>query len=183
MIKTKPTLYTRLGGLASALALASVLGSAQASITMVDYTEDDLSFSAKYAFTPDLSTPDLESNLGSWETLLTQTYEPAVSGVSPETWTFVWEGAHVPLSLTALGSCSITAGQTGTFCDTTTQVPHAPGGDSDEYRFWLELTDSSGYAYFTGAHVSAVPVPAAAWLFGSGLMGLIGIARRRKAAT
>lgn len=28
--------------------------------------------------------------------------------------------------------------------------------------------------------VSAVPVPAAAWLFGSGLIGLIGVARRRK---
>jgi hypothetical protein len=28
---------------------------------------------------------------------------------------------------------------------------------------------------------SAVPVPAAAWLFGSGLLGLVGIARRKKA--
>ena len=30
--------------------------------------------------------------------------------------------------------------------------------------------------------VSAVPVPAAVWLFGSGLVGLIGLARRKKAA-
>ena len=29
--------------------------------------------------------------------------------------------------------------------------------------------------------VSAIPIPAAAWLFGSGLLGMIGIARRKKA--
>jgi len=28
----------------------------------------------------------------------------------------------------------------------------------------------------------AVPVPAAVWLFGSGLLGLVGVARRKKAA-
>lgn len=31
----------------------------------------------------------------------------------------------------------------------------------------------------TGAPVSAVPVPAAIWLFGSGLLGLIGLAKRK----
>jgi len=33
-----------------------------------------------------------------------------------------------------------------------------------------------------GPEVSAIPIPAAAWLFGSGLIGLVGISRRRKAA-
>ena len=32
------------------------------------------------------------------------------------------------------------------------------------------------------ADIGAVPIPAAVWLFGSGLIGLIGIARRKKAA-
>ena len=32
-----------------------------------------------------------------------------------------------------------------------------------------------------GIEVTAVPLPAAAWLLGSGLMGLIGVARRRRA--
>jgi len=32
------------------------------------------------------------------------------------------------------------------------------------------------------ADLSAVPVPAAVWLFGSGLLGLVGVARRRKTA-
>jgi hypothetical protein len=30
--------------------------------------------------------------------------------------------------------------------------------------------------------VSAVPIPTAIWLFGSGLLGLIGVARTKKAA-
>ena len=34
---------------------------------------------------------------------------------------------------------------------------------------------------FTVSAVPTVPVPAAAWLFGSGLLGLIGVARRKKA--
>ena len=32
-----------------------------------------------------------------------------------------------------------------------------------------------------GIEISQIPVPAAVWLFGSGLLGLVGIARRRKA--
>lgn len=42
----------------------------------------------------------------------------------------------------------------------------------------LEFEDDS---YLAAADVSAVPVPAAVWLFGSGLLGLIGIARRNPA--
>jgi len=38
------------------------------------------------------------------------------------------------------------------------------------------------YDYTLQFEVSAVPVPAAVWLFGSGLLGLIGIPRRKKAA-
>ena len=34
--------------------------------------------------------------------------------------------------------------------------------------------------FYDNLNVSAVPVPAAAWLFGSGLLGLVGVARRRK---
>jgi len=34
----------------------------------------------------------------------------------------------------------------------------------------------------TSAELTTVPVPAAVWLFGSGLLGLVGIARRKRAA-
>jgi len=46
----------------------------------------------------------------------------------------------------------------------------------------FEQDDNSGYAQFRvdAVSVSAVPVPAAVWLFGSGLLGLVGVARRKK---
>ena len=65
------------------------------------------------------------------------------------------------INLTAIGSAasSLTILPTSAFFSTTAQL--AP-----------ILTDGS---------ISAVPVPAAVWLFGSGLLGLIGIARRKSA--
>ncbi|WP_424206737.1 VPLPA-CTERM sorting domain-containing protein [Sulfuricaulis sp.] len=52
---------------------------------------------------------------------------------------------------------------------------------------------ADGHAYFnihtsmfTGGEIrgflAPVPIPAAAWLFGSGLLGLIGVAQRKKTA-
>ena len=62
--------------------------------------------------------------------------------------------------------------------------------NGDNYTLYYTATvpedDPNGYAGFqyelnlTGT-ISAVPVPAAVWLFGSGLLGLAGMARRKKA--
>lgn len=46
-------------------------------------------------------------------------------------------------------------------------------------------TSASDAAHLTDAFaftLSSVPIPGAAWLFGSGLLGLVGMARRKKAA-
>jgi hypothetical protein len=44
-----------------------------------------------------------------------------------------------------------------------------------------ELNLISGFVDSYGAGEAVVPVPAAVWLFGSGLLGLVGVARRKKA--
>lgn len=52
-------------------------------------------------------------------------------------------------------------------------------GNGDQQRTYK--TDNLSTWAVQSGDVSAVPVPTAAWLFGSGLIGLIGIARRKKA--
>jgi len=47
------------------------------------------------------------------------------------------------------------------------------------YPNFVDVTDNAGY-FGPNLQFNAVPIPAAVWLFGSGLIGLIGIARRKK---
>lgn len=46
----------------------------------------------------------------------------------------------------------------------------------------LGMVDGAFPGFNANFNVATVPVPAAVWLFGSGLVGLAGVARRRKAA-
>lgn len=50
-------------------------------------------------------------------------------------------------------------------------------GDLRLENFWFSVSMAASL----GSTVTAVPVPAAAWLFGTGLLGLVGVARRRSA--
>jgi hypothetical protein len=54
----------------------------------------------------------------------------------------------------------------------TVEIVELTGADYDQHPIW-------GDSFTVG--VSAIPAPAAVWLFGSGLIGLVGMARRKKA--
>ena len=43
----------------------------------------------------------------------------------------------------------------------------------------IGLLDGFDVSFFAGTNASVVPIPSAVWLFGSGLIGLIGVARRK----
>ena len=61
----------------------------------------------------------------------------------------------------------------------STTTPDLVLAYNDNYRGYIDsdFDDMLVRAKFTA---TVVPIPAAAWLFGSGLLGLIGLARRRK---
>ena len=73
---------------------------------------------------------------------------------------------------------------TNLYTDSTFKVRPPALADVDLAFFFIEEVDEFGDPVFSGYgildSVSFVPIPAAVWLFGSGLIGLIGIARRKK---
>ena len=90
------------------------------------------------------------------------------------------------------------AGSTGTWGSFAGNVSFATAAYGESMEFWNLTTDGyahRGQVFPIAAHeklagtwtladnklvYTAVPVPAAVWLFGSSLIGLVGVARRRK---
>lgn len=112
-------------------------------------------------------------------------------------WNVTWNGiASIPMGGDAANfgtnGGTINTGVASMVCNTDCSdgdtyvldyAAQVPNGDPSNfggvpYRLHLEGTISGALP----ATVSGVPVPAAVWLFGSGLIGLAGVARRRKSA-
>ena len=76
-------------------------------------------------------------------------------------------GTGIATITCSTSSCSNTSNYTLTYSAT---VPQADPSGFGGAPYGLTMTGT----------VSAIPVPAAVWLFGSGLLGLVGVARRKK---
>ncbi len=85
--------------------------------------------------------------------------------------TTTWNTTTVP----GAGMGSAVSGQLPLIADTIGGSPMIAGPFTG-YNANFDITSIT-----VTSVVSAVPVPAAVWLFGSGLLGLVGIARRKKA--
>lgn len=103
-------------------------------------------------------------------------------------------GSNVPAQLTANSInfantlSSLDAASSVYYFSATTQSGSGPTlanatkyGNSTGFASVL-LASNGDFTYSLAGPVSAVPVPAAAWLLGTGLMGIGGMIRRRKAA-
>ena len=128
------------------------------------------------------------------------TFDTAVShssaqASSPIAWDFNGGGTWVNTFTTAVSSGDETGGaMTGTINITdnwnTTNFDQGGAftgtGDGSNFDInWTSLIVGGPFDGQTGTYnvsgtYSVVPVPAAAWLFGSGLLGLVGVARRRR---
>jgi len=102
---------------------------------------------------------------------------------SVDSWFGQINGADVmPLSTAAFAPviCSGT-GCTGSFSTADGPLPYT--GTVNDIGLALSFTLSAGdtASFDTRFEVAPVPVPAAVWLFGSGLLGLAGVARRKAA--
>ena len=73
-----------------------------------------------------------------------------------------------------------------TFFDPTSGLTHMLTSQYETFNgnkqsFPTDFLDAEGNNVGPTAELTAVPVPPAVWLFGSGLLGMVGIARRKKA--
>ena len=86
-----------------------------------------------------------------------------------------WNGGVIPMGAGTVNDYTITLDENGngTWSIDYSQIVCCGNFTGVPFRMFL-----------TGSVIapSAIPVPAAVWLFGSGLIGLAGVARRRKAA-
>jgi hypothetical protein len=99
-------------------------------------------------------------------------------------WSVTWNGiADIPMSGGSYGNSNLFSNGVGN----VVCAVDCGNGDSYtlDYRATVPVGDPSGfggvkYALHLEGTVSVIPVPAAVWLFGSGLLGLVGVARRKK---
>lgn len=92
--------------------------------------------------------------------------------------TQLWSFSFTKLYSFSMSTLTAVSRTTNTVSLEGTGIASITGFDDTAANFSLTL-NQNGQALSFSSSASAVPVPAAVWLFGTGLVGLIGIARRK----
>ena len=166
---------------------ASVIQSGGLNTSVVGSVNSDGNGAFDYGTTPFLGTPwfatqvmanEITGSLQNWSGTSAAgsfSYDYTLAAGQIATGIYMDWGVTQDIAILAVFDCGV--GTVGSFCSSVDTDGIAPLGTvmqngpfaGDNITFAFEGT------------VSAVPVPAAVWLFGSGLIGLIGVARRKKA--
>ena len=126
----------------------------------------------------------MQSSLGAMETYYdnARLSNATISGNPALSWGTAFNGTSPTINnATGLGGVMdlFVLTTTGTYSPRG-GLTYSNGTPTTQFAFYDLNMSLSSVGDFTAAAV--VPVPAALWLFGAGLMGLVGVARRRQAA-
>ena len=137
-----------------------------------------------YSAVNGIITNAIQAEIADWKSAA-----PTSGDLTDTTGTATYAVKTGPLNGGTLATGQNFAGSLGSalgFYDVTTTAAHkavvTPYANSTGAGYWfLSSTGDLTWNVLLGT-VSAVPLPAAVWLLGSGLLGMAGIARRRRSA-
>lgn len=192
-MKIMNKLHKTFSGAAMALALIFSMPAAQAALVTYNYTVTG------YVLFGDELSPnayDLTGNVGSPGESITATgtFTADLGTLGNETGTVSFGTSSGNTMTLDLNGTFLSASDDNGFLSDTGPSLTFSSGNLDDFSFLKNTIDplkfrSFGlgfddldqmYGEWTSVSLTAIPVPAAVWLFGSGLLGLAGIARRKK---
>ena len=176
-------------GLAITATLLCSLLAVSAQAATVSDTDDDLTITLTIS---DTITEGLDAVWGTLTVAITEVDHVLNAGDEVELWVYDNDGYFSDTKLWAFDFEVTSAEEAAKAVNRTFDVNWLAIGTSydvyaeaevDKYAAWWYQDDSAatGEINVLVEPPSAVPIPAAAWLFGSAILGLFGIARRKKA--